>query len=155
MKRRSFFASIAALAVVPSFLKAKPKSEFPLISNKDFFLPPSLLRDPLLADGHLFLRKDDMVIYSMNGGTRPGDTIATDVLGLLYVCERNHGWSPVHSSPVKDVECYKYVVKQLQAPKTICGVAVIEIKGKYRIYKPWHEAILIQFKPVVSYYREA
>lgn len=155
MKRRSFFATLAGLVALPAFVKAKTKPKYPLISNEDFILPYiDLRKDPLLADGTLFVMGGHLIIYSMSGVARHGDTIATNKAGILHVVGREFGWSPVHSSPIKDVECYKYKVITLQNPKTICGHPVIKIDGKYRLYKQSLDAVLVQFKPIMSSFRE-
>lgn len=144
MKRRSFFASIAAMLAAPAIAKSGLTFNKKVLSDRMELLkkypltPAEVFRNPIIAEGKLMLMDGFVNIISDRHAVRVGDFLTTNVAGPFYCFDRGNNY--LHCRPLQS--------------KTICGVPVIKIDGKYVQFKPSKRIWEVKFIPSGSTYSE-
>lgn len=173
MKRRSFFATLAGALALPKLLQGKEKEKHlfnpKVLKDRMDFLrkyprtEAEAFHHPLVADGWLEVGDQEIFIYTDKNVALNGEIIQTTEGNRLYVTRCEEVPEPTNVIETfrrkNDVVIhhlkYRYRLIETHSTEIICGVPVIKIHGKYRIYRAGkHEVIKIQFMPIMSPFKE-
>ena len=150
MKRRSFFASVAALFAATKVESKSQKPDYPYKNYAIMIGPGVEKKNPLVADGEMIFHHDHIEIVSKSsnaGCCHLGDIIAT-----------TNGLSLLVTEKIGDVDgemfCVKYRCSLVQPRlKTILWQSVIQVHGKYKLLRNCRNEN-VQFMPIQQTWRE-
>ncbi len=132
MKRRSFFATLAAIFVAPKVIKSEP-----VVRDNSYALQyaKSIHEQSTRSEGELIVKDGYVIINEWDEATaRVGDTLLTTVTGgncLRVVSIKIIGGQ----STDEWRKLFQYKCHIIHRPKQICGRHVIMINGKYKQFK--------------------